>query len=404
MVRRGFFYTFLLVYLREVMDQPVTLVSMIGATNAATSTLGQILVWGRLSDRTDRRAGLMILGEALAGVGYLATFGVFRLTLGEVAPVTTTVLLIVCLGTIEFFWSMTDVGYRTAIAQVTTTKDRGRFLGLIDFTGLIGLGFGLMLAGELYDQGRGFVNGHLWFLAAGFILLGVPLIRITLNHLDGVSMNGGEVEQGGRLSPPFKRYMIALVVAVLGLWCFQQNHTFFVRQADTANAGDRELAMIRTAFWVAAGLVAPITGRWIDRFGARPSYLVAILVGSLVPLSFLLTESVLFAAVTLALFGAVLTAVRNASYAVAAELTPTASRGRHFAVYNAVMSMGWGMAALVIGGPVADLYIRSGATETAGYGATFVVGSGLGLIGLVMALVLTRRPPKETPPSCPPSS
>jgi len=386
MVRRGFFYTFLIVYLREVLDQPITWISLIGATNAVMSTLGQTLVWGRLSDRTDRRAGLMMLGEMIAGVGYLATWGVFHLTLHEVSPAVTTLLLIVCLGGIEFFWSMTDVGYRAAIAQVTTSGNRGRFLGAIDFTGLIGLGLGLLLAGEMYRGGLGFENGNLWFLAAGFILAGVPLIRMTLRHLDGVRPDGGNGDGAPRMSPDFLKYMLVLSVAILGLWCFQMNHTFFIRLPDTAAASDRELSLVRTAFWVAAGLVAPLTGWWIDRTGARRAYLVSLLVASLLPLSFLFTKSVLYAAVSLAIYGTVLTAVRNASYAYAAELTPEDGRGRHFALYNAVMSAGWGLAALLIGGPVADLVIGSGRTPSEGFGASFVVGAALGLLGLFLAL------------------
>ncbi|MEN8152000.1 MAG: MFS transporter, partial [Planctomycetota bacterium] len=269
--------------------------------------------------------------------------------------------------------------------------NRGRFLGVMDFTGLIGLGLGLLLAGELYDGGRGFENGHLWFLAAGFILAGVPLIKLTLMHLDKVGPANGNGNGQGRMSPEFLRYMFVLVVAILGLWCFQQNHTFFVRLPETAAASDRELSIIRTAFWVTAGLAAPLAGRWIDRTGARRSYLLSLLVASLIPLSFLATTSVLFAAVSLAAFGAVLTAVRNSSYAVAAELTPDESRGRHFAVYNAVMSMGWGIAALAIGGPLADALIASGRTAAEGYGATFVAGSALGLVGLGLALFIGRR-------------
>jgi MFS family permease len=403
MVRRGFFYTFLMVYLREVLGQPVTLISLIGATNAVMSTLGQTLVWGKLSDRTDRRAGLMILGEVIGGVGYLLTFAVFRGTLGAVSPGVTTLLLIACLGATEFFWSMTDVGYRSAIAQVTTAGNRGRFLGVIDFTGLIGLGLGLLLAGELYDGGRGFENGHLWFLAAGFILAGVPLIRATLSHLDGVRGPGAEEEATAPLSPAFLRFMLVLGVAVLGLWCFQQNHTFFIRQADTAAVTDRELSLVRTAFWVVAGLVAPLSGWWIDRTGARRAYLISLLAGSLVPVTFLLTRSAVYAAVSLAAYGAVLTAVRNSSYAWAAELTPERGRGRHFALYNAVMSAGWGLAALLIGGPVADLLIARGRTETEGFGASFVVGAALGLLGFGLAFRIRRDggpPPREgTPPS-----
>ena len=397
MVRRGFFYTFLMLYLRERLELPVTMVALIGAVNAIASTLGQLLVWGRYSDRKNLRAKLMILGEFIAGLGYLATFAVYRLTLHEVSPEATLILVIVCLGTIEFFWSMTDVGFRAAVAQVTTTGNRGRFLGMIELIGLLGVGAGLMLAGELYENGDGFENGNLWFLASGFILAGVPLIKLTLSHLDKVTIGDGGNGPGGRLSPDYRRYMAALTVAVIGLWCFQQNHSYFVRLPDTAAADDRALSIIRTCFWVTGGLTALLAGMFLDRVGARRAYLWSLLCCALVPISFVATSSVLFAIVSLSLFGIFLVSFRTASYALAAEMAPPESRGRYFAVYNAVMSSGWGLAALVLGGPVADLLMARGHGDKNAYATTFVIGAALGGVGLILFVLFVRSGRDETP-------
>ena len=397
MVRRGFFYTFLMVYLRERLGLPVTAVALIGAVNAICSTSGQLLVWGRYSDRRNQRAKLMVLGEFIAGLGYLATFAVYRLTLHHVSSWTTLVLILICLGTIEFFWSMTDVGFRAAVAQVTTTGNRGCLLGMIELIGLLGVGAGLMLAGVLYENGDGFENGRLWFLAAGFILAGVPLIRITLSHLDRVTIGDGGIGSGGRLSPDYRRYMVALTVAVIGLWCFQQNHTYFVRLPDTAAAGDSAISIIRTAFWVAGGLTALLAGAFLDRVGARRAYLWSLLLCALVPLSFVATRSVFYAVVSLALFGIALVSFRTASYALAAEMAPPGSRGRYFSVYNAVMSSGWGLAALMLGGPVADYLIAAGHADSSAYAATFFIGAGLAGVGLVIFLLFVRADPVEVP-------
>jgi MFS family permease len=386
MVRRGFFYTFLLLYLRERLGLPATMAALIGAVNATASTLGQLLVWGKHSDRTDRRAALMVTGELLAGFGYLATFAVYRITLGTVPPAVTLVLILASLGTIEFFWSMTDVGFRAAVAQVTTTGTRGRFLGGIELTGLVGLGIGLYLAGILYRNGAGFEDGSLWFLAAGFILAGVPLIKTTLLHLDGVRLNASPGRARVPFSPAFRWAMVALGISVVGIWSFQQNHTYFVRLPDAAAASDRELSLIRAAFWVAGGLAAPLVGWILDRVGSRRTLVASLLLCSLVPLSFLPTRSVLHATITLAVFGAFLTALRTSSFSYAAELTPPEAAGRHFAVYNAVMSLGWGMAAVAVGGPVADLLIGAGSTPRYAYGASFVAGGALGILGLIALL------------------
>ena len=83
------------------------------------------------------------------------------------------------------------------MAQVTTVRNRGRYVGVVDLIGLVGVGLGLFFGGLLYDGGEGYLNGNLWYLAAGFILAGVPLIHFTLRHLDGdavvVLSHGGPI-------------------------------------------------------------------------------------------------------------------------------------------------------------------------------------------------------------------
>jgi MFS family permease len=178
---------------------------------------------------------------------------------------------------------------------------------------------------------------------------------------------------------------------VLGLWCFQHVHSFFIRLPGTAAATDEDLSHVRTVFWVVGGLAALPAGILMDRLGARRTYGWSLLAAALAPLLFLPTRSVLYAALTLGLFGALLAAVRTASYGLAAELAPANARGRHFAVYNAVLSLGWGGAGVLVGGPVADLLGATGHDLRTSYGATFVVGAALGLAGLALFLRWTRR-------------
>ncbi len=384
MVRRGFFYTFLTVYLREVLRLPVSVIALIGAANAVASTLGQVLLWGHVSDRTDRRAGLMVRGEAIAGVGYLVTFAAYRVTLGRVPPEATAAIVIVCLSTIEFFWSMTDVGFRAAIAQVTDQGNRGRYLGALDLLGLGGMGAGLGLAGILYRGGRGFENGALWLLAAGFILSGVPLIRATLLHLDGAEPSAALVRLRGPVAPAFRRFLWALAVAVIGSCSFVQIHSFFVRLPDTAGASDTGLATIRLVFWVVGGVAAPLVGVLVDRAGAQRVLCASMALLAVVPLAFIPTRSVGYAALSLGLFGAVFAGLRTAGYARAAELTPAGSRGRHFALYNAVSSLGWGAAALLLGGPVSDVVQGATGSVRQGYDASFVAGGAVTLVGCLL--------------------
>jgi MFS family permease len=391
MVRRGFFYTFLMLFLREKLGLSVTFISLVGALNATAGMAGQLLLWGRISDRSDRRAGLMALGELLAGLGYVATFLVFRGTLESWSPLAGMALVFACLATLELFWSMTDVGFRAALTQVTTEGSRGRYVGALDLIGLVGVGLGLVLGGLLYRDGAGLVDGSLWFLAAGFILAGVPLIRMTLWHLDGVRGPSEPAAARHPLNRDFVRFMKVLGVAVVGIWSFQHVHTFFIRLDTAAAASDMAVSHVRTTFWVVGGLAAPVAGAVMDRLGSRRTYGWSVLGCALVPLLFLPTRSVVYAAATLGAFGVFLTAMRTASYGLAAALTPANARGRHFALYNAVMSLGWGAAGVLVGGPVVDLLTALGSPAHEAYSATFVVGCIMGLSGLVLFLMLVRR-------------
>jgi MFS family permease len=258
------------------------------------------------------------------------------------------------------------------------------------------MGSGLFLAGRLYDGGRGFEKGALWVMAASFILAGVPLIASTLMHLDRTGdAPTAEVPHSGRIDPAFRRYMIALAVAVLGSWSFLHIHSFFVRLPDTAAASDLGLSWVRFAFWTAGGVAAPLLGIVLDRVGAGRVYAVSLLACGLIPLSFLPTTSVPYAALTMAIYGAAFAGIRNASYAVAAERTPPGARGRHFALYNAVLSLGWGAAAVVVGGPVADVAERISGSVRVGYGASFVAGGAVTLLGLALYLTVGRRRPAD---------
>ena len=100
-----------------------------------------------------------------------------------------------------------------------------------------------------------------------------------------------------------------------------------------------------------------------------------------------------YAALTLAVYGAAFTAFRTSSYTLTAEMTPEAARGRHFALYNAVMSLGWGVAAVLVGGPTSDIVEWITGSARIGYSASFIVGGGVALVGLVLFLTVRSSRP-----------
>ncbi|HPB65050.1 MAG TPA: MFS transporter, partial [Spirochaetales bacterium] len=72
MFRRGIFYTFLAVYLRSHLGLSVTETTLFETVPMALNVLFQTLVWGRLTDRLQKRRTLIIIGELMASVGHVA--------------------------------------------------------------------------------------------------------------------------------------------------------------------------------------------------------------------------------------------------------------------------------------------------------------------------------------------
>ncbi|MCW4055403.1 MAG: hypothetical protein NWE82_01320, partial [Candidatus Bathyarchaeota archaeon] len=74
-------------------------------------------------------------------------------------------------------------------------------------------------------------------------------------------------------------------------------------------------------------------------------------------------------------------------YLMASDLIPAKRRGRLFGQYNAVTSVSFGIAGTVIGGPIADYMIATGASSAAAYVATFQAASMISLVGMIVFIM-----------------
>ena len=69
MFRRGLFYTYLSIYLRDFLHLSVTETTLYATLPMIMSVIFQNFVWGPLSDRFQKRRTFIISGEVLAGIG-----------------------------------------------------------------------------------------------------------------------------------------------------------------------------------------------------------------------------------------------------------------------------------------------------------------------------------------------
>ena len=74
MIRRGLFYTFLSIYLRVVLGLSVTETTLLASLTMIANSVSQTLVWGRISDKYQARAVLVVIGEAIASFGYILLY------------------------------------------------------------------------------------------------------------------------------------------------------------------------------------------------------------------------------------------------------------------------------------------------------------------------------------------
>ncbi|GAH43082.1 unnamed protein product, partial [marine sediment metagenome] len=69
MFRRGMFYTYLSIYMRDFLLLSVTETTLYITLPMLMSVIFQNFVWGPLSDKFQKRRTFIILGEVLAGIG-----------------------------------------------------------------------------------------------------------------------------------------------------------------------------------------------------------------------------------------------------------------------------------------------------------------------------------------------
>lgn len=72
MFRRGLFYAYLSVYLRYHLGLSVTETTLFATLPMLANIVAQNLIWGRLSDRYQRRRTLITESVAMIGAGLLA--------------------------------------------------------------------------------------------------------------------------------------------------------------------------------------------------------------------------------------------------------------------------------------------------------------------------------------------
>jgi MFS family permease len=400
-VRRGVFYTFMINYLFSLM-QTVTSTAMLGTLNMVASALGQNLLWGKIADRHRLRTKLLIAGESIAATTYLIVFLVHKSLVDMQANFEAGLALIFGLSFLEFFWSMSDVGWAALLTDVTTTKTRGGIVGTLNFIASLGRMIGINFAGFLYNNGEGFRQGTIFYIVITMLLASATIMWITSKYekktnaktekavIKNLSkQNFVTSTDGGGI---YKWFLTSLIIIVIGAACINQIFLIFLALPEGFNLSDPEIASVLTA-WTLGGMLTSLLCGWIaDKIGRATVLIIGLILAVITPLFYGSASNVLTMASIYGLNGVAFWTVQTVGFAFAGDIIPEDQRGRLFSRYNTVMALSWGPAGLLVGGPLADLQVSSfGLSQHSAFVNSFYASSIIVAVGTLLFAVKVSR-------------
>lgn len=404
MARRGLFYTFLALYLRVKLGLSVTETTLLASLTMIANSTSQTFVWGKVSDRHQARLSLIVAGETIAAFGYILVY-FFHINLLETSgPVAAAYSIIVGLSVLEFFWSMSNLGWSALISDLTTSKERGRLMSVVSSIGGFGRILGISVSALLYDwggEGGGFTSGLLFFYASGIMLASAVIIWFTTHSPERIQKDRQTVKLASKQevsSPngyrPFYWFLISLFIVGLGAYSILQILIYYVELDSPIGATSFDISMIRNSASIATIAASLLAGPVADRIGRKNTLGLGFALAVVTPISYIFAQNVLQMILVNSLSGVSRALMSVVGYLVASDLIPAERRGRLFGQYNAVTYLSFGSAGTFLGGPVADHLIGIGFTEATAFITTFQVSATVSLVG-TMVYAVTVKPKRK---------
>ena len=401
-LRRGVFYTFMINYLFILMGT-VTSTAALGTLNMIFSSLGQNLLWGKLCDKRKIRTTLIVAGETIAAFAYIIVFLVHTALVNAGTNYLAGLSIIFGLSILEFFWSMSDVGWAATLTDVTTPANRGKVIGAMNFIASLGRMGGILLAGLLYAEGEGFRSGRIFYIVTALLLVGAAIMAFTSHTMKKNQVTTGqrslteescknEPKPGPENQKTYTFFLLSLVVVILGAACINQIFLLFLNLPSGLNFTDSQMSVVLSA-WTIGGMVASLAaGRLSDRFGRIKILLMGLTFAIITPLLYPLASSELLMAAVYGLNGVSFWTIQTVGLVFAGDLIPKDRRGRLLSRYNTVIALSWGPAGFLIGGPLADLQVNLyGRSSYTAYVNVFYISSFIVLVGTILFLLRVAR-------------
>jgi MFS family permease len=409
MFRRGLFYSFLSIYLRFYLGLSVTETTLFATLPMIFNVAFQTFVWGRVSDRTQKRRTLIILGELCAAVSTFLVWVAHRVPEGGIAA---GYVVIWGMAVVEIFWSMSNVGWSALISDLYPRQERTRVQGKLASIGAAGRLVGVWIGGLAYDglgrfyEGWGFQEGLLFFIASGVMVIStIPMFFVpeggVRKGLPGPSMVGSGLPGSpgaSAYSRKFIMFLLALVLINFGrnsITMIKAQYLVLDKGFDVSPGLLSHIVNMQTGAILLGGL---LMGRLSRRFSDEVLMLAGSAIATLALLGFVVARHLGPVFVSNFLTGAGDVVILAASYSYASRLIPALYRGRQFALFDATMFLSWGVAGTLIAGPLVDSLMRSGASQEFSYRMAFLAAAAMVVVGVVVLAFVNRmgNPPHSS--------
>lgn len=398
MFRRGLFYTYLSIYIRNFLGLSVTETTLYATLPMIMSVFFQNVVWGPISDKIQKRRTLIILGELLAGVGTIIVWFTHSLFTNLYIAGYVIIIGLTC---IEAFWSMSNIGWSALVSDIYKPVERGKVLGQLQSLGGIGRILGITIGGLIYADGLGFRNGNLFFIASFVMFVStIPMFLFTpeggihlkqeqeLTEGNTFQSNEPQVSDFERSLRYFVIFILALAFINFGRNSIAVPYSQYLTLESGFGVDSVLLGFIVNTRSVATILIGFTAGFLSKKFGHGKT----LIIGTIIAISGLLitglTGLLHFIFIGSFLIGTAEVLIYASSYAIASILIPEEKRGKRFGIYNTTFFLSWGIAGTMISGPLIDLLIFQGRTEVFAYQMAFITGAILCLIGLFIFIGL----------------
>lgn len=396
MVRRGLFYTFLSLYLRVTLGLSVTETTLLASLTMIANSTSQTFVWGKISDKYQARTSLIVIGETIAAFGYILVYFLHIHLMNTNGLISAAYSIIVGLSLLEFFWSMSNLGWSALVSDLTTSKERGRLMSVVSSVGGVGRILGISVSALLYDWGGeagGFTSGLLFFFASGIMLVSAALIWYGTSTSEMIYTNTRTKEVAVKENASFSNsyssrgfywFLVSMFVVGLGAFSILQILIFYVELESPIGASSFDIAMIRNSASFATIVASLLAGPLADRIGRKNALGLGFALAAITPIFYMFAQNAVQMIVINSLSGISRALMNVVGYLVASDLIPPERRGRLFGQYNAVTYISFGLAGTLLGGPIADHLIGTGLTQASAYVAAFQVASIVSLLGTVI--------------------